>query len=213
MKKKIAVIILIIILSLTLTACNRSLSKPPAAAPPTAEPVSEEPFTIEEPDTESKDPAIATPTSSDPANPAQPTAVHDSPVETSAPTVAPIPTMVPVIVDTPVVPVSYVLQQGEFPYCLARRFNVDPNTLLSVNGLSQDAWVSPGTTLSIPTGSTWSGAPRERMPHPTTYTVKSGDTIYSIACAFGDVFPEGIAQANNMQSPYALTVGQTLQIP
>ena len=110
-------------------------------------------------------------------------------------------------------PTSHVLQQGEFPYCLARRFNVDPNTLLSVNGLSQNAWVSPGTTLSIPTTSTWSGAPRDRLPHPTTYTVKSGDTIYSIACAFGDVFPESIAQANNMQEPYALTVGQTLQIP
>ena len=210
MKKNFAVIMLIIILSLTLTACNRSLSKPPAVAPPTAEPASEEPFTIEEPADGSKDPAISTPATADST---QPTAALLSEAPTAVPTLEPTPTMVPVIVDTPVVPASYVLQQGEFPYCLARRFNVDPNTLLSVNGLSQDAWVSPGTTLSIPTGSTWSGAPRERMPHPTTYTVKSGDTIYSIACAFGDVFPEGIAQANNMQAPYALTVGQTLQIP
>jgi LysM repeat protein len=213
MNKKPAVIFLIIILSLTLSACNRSLSTPPAEVPPTAEPVSEDPFTIEDSSTDSKDPAIETPASTDGADPAQPTAVHESPAETVAPTVTPIPTMVPVVIDTPVVPTSHVLQQGEFPYCLARRFNVDPNTLLSVNGLSQDAWVSPGTTLTIPTGSTWSGAPRERMPHPTTYTVKSGDTIYSIACAFGDVFPESIAQANNMQAPYALTVGQALQIP
>lgn len=209
MKKKPAIIMLIIILSLMLTACNRSLSTPPAEVPPTAEPASDEPFAIDEPTAGAKDPALETPVATsavdDPAN--------NAAAPTMEPTPTPVPTMVPIIVDTPVVPASYVLQQGEFPYCLARRFNVDPGTLLSVNGLNENSWVSPGTTLSIPTGSAWSGAPRERMPHPTTYTVKSGDTIYSIACAFGDVFPESIAQANNMQMPYALTVGQTLNIP
>ncbi|MDX9866217.1 MAG: LysM peptidoglycan-binding domain-containing protein [Anaerolineaceae bacterium] len=207
MKKNFAIIILIMILSLTLTACNRSLSTPPAEVPPTAEPASEDPFPIEEPTAAPKDPAT---------DPLAPTGIAPTTLPTVdilIPTTTPLPTPVPVIIDTPVVPVSYVLQQGEFPYCLARRFNVDPNTLLSTNGLGQNSWVSPGTILSIPTGSTWSGAPRERMPHPTTYTVKSGDTIYSIACAFGDVFPESIAQANAMQAPYALTVGQTLQIP
>lgn len=216
MKKKIAIIMLIITLSLTLSACNRSLSKPPAEVPPTTEDASDEPFTIEEPAAEepvAKDPEVEAPESPDTADPAQPTAVHEAPAATAAPIPTLVPTLVPVVIDTPVVPSSHVLQQGEFPYCLARRFNVDPNTLLSVNGLSQNAWVSPGTTLTIPTESTWSGAPRDRLPHPTTYTVKSGDTIYSIACAFGDVFPESIAQANNMQEPYALTVGQTLQIP
>ncbi len=213
MKNKPAIIILVIILSLTLTACNRSLSKPPAEVPPTAEPASDEPFAIEEPTTDSKDAAVETPVSTNSTDPAQPAVENESASPVIEPTVTPVPTMAPIIVDTPVVPASHVLQQGEFPYCLARRFNVDPGTLLSVNGLNENSWVSPGTTLSIPTGSTWSGAPRERMPHPTTYTVKSGDTIYSIACAFGDVFPESIAQANNMQTPYALTVGQTLQIP
>jgi len=224
MKKKTAIFTLIIILSLALTACTRSLSTPPAEVPPTAAPESEEePFVIEEdstaaegegPKTEPTEEAAAQPeapaaenAATQPAGEA-PTAVHDAPAATVAPTQAPV-----IIVDTPVVPASYVLQQGEFPYCLARRFNVDPGTLLSVNGLNENSWVSPGTTLSIPTSSTWSGASRSRMAHPATYTVKSGDTIYSIACAFGDVFPESIAQANNMQEPYALTVGQTLQIP
>ena len=214
MKKNFAIIALIIVLSLTLAACNRSLSTPPAEVPPTAEPVNEDPFPIDAPSdapTDAPKELVAeTPVATVAADSAQPTAVHEAEVPTAVP---PVPTQAPIIVDTPVVPASYILQQGEFPYCLARRFNVDPNTLLSVNGLSPEAWVSPGTTLSIPTGSTWSGAPRERMSHPATYTVKSGDTIYSIACAFGDVFPEGIAQANNMQPPYALTVGQSLQIP
>lgn len=213
MKKSTAIIMLMIVLSLALAACNRPLSKAPAEVPATAAPTNaaEEPFEIDD-----ETPAAEAPTQA-PAAATESAAEPEtaSTVQAAAPTTAPTtaPTLAPVVVDTPVVPASYVLQQGEYPYCLARRFDVDPNTLLSVNGLSQNSWVSPGTTLTIPTGSSWSGAPRSRMAHPATYTVKSGDTIYSIACDFGDVFPESIAQANNMQAPYALTVGQTLQIP
>ena len=146
MKKKIAIITLIIVLGLALSACNRSLSTPPAEVPQTTEPASEEPFTIEEPPAEeavAKDPAVEEPESPEAADPAQPTAVHDAPAATAEPIPTPVPTLVPVVIDTPVVPTSHVLQQGEFPYCLARRFNVDPNTLLSVNGLSQNAWGQP----------------------------------------------------------------------
>ena len=33
-------------------------------------------------------------------------------------------------------PPTYTLQNGEFPYCIARRFNVDPDALLSASGLT-----------------------------------------------------------------------------
>src|SRR5690606_3962464 len=33
-------------------------------------------------------------------------------------------------------PSTYTLQKGEFPYCIARRFNVDPTQLLSMSGLT-----------------------------------------------------------------------------
>ena len=33
------------------------------------------------------------------------------------------------------VPATYTMQSGEFVYCIARRYNVDPNELLSINGL------------------------------------------------------------------------------
>ena len=48
-----------------------------------------------------------------------------------------------------------------------------------------------------------SGFPGDRTlrAHPTTYTVQSGDTIYSIACLFGDVDPEAIAFVNNLTKP------------
>ena len=110
-------------------------------------------------------------------------------------------------------PATYVLQEGEFPYCIARRFNLDPADLISLNGLTADELVSPGTTLQIPQSGTWTGEGRVRNPHPDTYTVSSGETIYSIACYYGDVSPEAIIAANELEAPYTLHAGQVLDIP
>ena len=135
---------------------------------------------------------------------AQPTAVP--PTATKAPVIV-VPTA------TPGLPTTYTLQQGEYPYCIARRFNINPATLLSVNGLSENSLVQPGTTLTIPQNATGFPGNRTLHSHPTTYTVKSGDTLNSIACYFGDVDPSAIAAANNLSTPYDLKVGETLQIP
>jgi LysM repeat protein len=109
-------------------------------------------------------------------------------------------------------PASYTLQAGEFVYCIARRFDVNPFDLLILNGLSEGTVLQPGTTLRIPTSSSWPGD-RSLINHPGNYTVKTGDTIYSIACAFGDVSPDMIALQNGLAAPYALTTGQVLVIP
>jgi hypothetical protein len=50
--------------------------------------------------------------------------------------------------------------------------------------------------------------------HPATYTVSGSDeTVYSVACAFGDIDPARIAQANNISVSASLNAGQTLNIP
>lgn len=110
-------------------------------------------------------------------------------------------------------PSSYTLQPGEYPYCIARRFNVDPGELLAANGIAGGAIVYPGTTLRIPQTGNPFPPPRALRSHPTTYTVQSGDTIYSVGCSFGDVDPLAIASANNLSSPYTLTPGTTINIP
>jgi len=114
---------------------------------------------------------------------------------------------------TPGIPASYTIQKGEFPYCLARRFNVSAGDILSLNGLGANTQVSEGTVIKIPQSSTWSAGERALKSHPTTYTVSTGDTIYTIACKFGDVDPNIIISANGLVSPYTLTSGKTLQIP
>lgn len=45
----------------------------------------------------------------------------------------------------------------------------------------------------------------------STYTVKRGDTLFYIAWITGNDFRD-LAQRNNVQAPYGLTVGQTLQV-
>lgn len=114
-------------------------------------------------------------------------------------------------------PSTYVLRSGEFPYCIARRFNVDPEQLLSINGLSsaQANSLSAGTTLTIPQGGAFPGD-RSWHDHPATFTVGSTydtNTVYGVACYYGDIEPSVIAQNNGISVDAALTVGQTLNIP
>ncbi|MCL4529085.1 MAG: LysM peptidoglycan-binding domain-containing protein [Chloroflexi bacterium] len=128
------------------------------------------------------------------------------------PTVTPRTTVV-----VPTVPVgrpaTYTLQSGEFPYCIARRFNLNPDDLLSINGITDGGIFYPGRTLTIPQSGSWPGD-RALHSHPDTYTVSSSNiTIYGVACYYGDVFPEAIAQANNLPLSTTLSVGQRLTIP
>lgn len=52
----------------------------------------------------------------------------------------------------------------------------------------------------------------EKDWRPDSYTVKKGDTLYSIGLEYGYDYKE-IAQANNIQSPYIIRVGQQLALP
>jgi LysM repeat protein len=109
-------------------------------------------------------------------------------------------------------PSSYVLQTGEYPYCIARRFNVDPKELLTMNALSSGMIYAPGLTLIIPQTGHPFPDPRALRPHPITYTVPEQMTVYKVACLFGDVDPLLIIQNNGLTSP-TLNAGVTLQIP
>jgi len=113
-------------------------------------------------------------------------------------------------------PATYILQKGEWPYCIARRFNVNPDELLSLSGLTtaQSNALIVGQKLVIPQTNSPFPADRSWHDHPTTYTVPSSDqTIYGVACYFGDIEPSVIASANSISVDAALTTGQKLNIP
>lgn len=112
------------------------------------------------------------------------------------------------------VPTTYTLQNGEFPYCLARRFNVNPQELLTLNGIAPEDVLLPGTTLKIPQGGSPFPGTRALRTHPDTYTVaSSSETVSSVACKYGDVYPSAIAQQSGISVSATLSVGQQLKIP
>ena len=163
--------------------------EPPAVEAPAVEPEGEE--AAEAP---AQEPAAEQPAAEpQPEPPAQPAFVLPEP--------------------TPGLPETYTLQKGEFPYCIARRFDLNPADLLNANGLGANTQIQPGYVLSIPqSAGSWPGS-RSLQAHPTNYTVRSGDTIFSIACQFGDVDPYMIALANELSEPYTISAGDTLYIP
>ena len=129
---------------------------------------------------------------------------------------SPVPTETPIVnvQATPgSLPTSYTLAPGEFPFCIARRFNVNIAELLNLNGLTVNSATSPGQVLQIPqTGNPFDGA-RALHDHPTTYQIQSGDTFNIIACYFGDVSPDMIALQNNMSLTSDLPAGEVIFIP
>ena len=214
-RKVFALVLIAVLIGISATACTRSAtSKNPAASP-----TSEIPFPVGTLDTSARVTEIIEQTKA-----VQPTGI--STVQTGstseattivamteAPTATPQPTATLPAIPTLERPSTYTLQKGEWPICIARRYNLDVGSLLAANNLSMNSQPAAGTVLAIPSSGTWSSGSRALLDHPTDYTTQSGDTIYSVACDFGDVSPEAIIAANSLQSPYTLTVGQSLRIP
>jgi LysM repeat protein len=163
--------------------------------------------------------AIAMSGGAAPASPTSPApqgtpAASPQALPTTAPQVA-APTSAPIVIPTktPGKPNSWTLQRGEHPYCIARRFDVNPIDLLEASGLSAGGSYSVGTVLKIPQNARGFPGKRSLKDHPDTYIVGAKDTIYSIACDYGDVDPYDIAAANGLTAPYKLENGQKLTIP
>ncbi len=216
-RKAFALVLIAVLVGISMTACTRSAtSKNPAATS-----TSEIPFPVGTLDTSARVTEIIEQT-----NAVLPTGLPTVQtgtggeatsivVATVAPTATPKPTATATLPAIPTLerPSTYTLQKGEWPICIARRYNLDVGSLLAANNLSMNSRPSAGTVLSIPSSGTWSSGSQQLLDHPTDYTVQSGDTIYSIACAFGNVSPEGIIAANSLQSPYTVSAGSTLRIP
>jgi LysM repeat protein len=212
-----SLILLLVIMSFVATGCTRSASKGGGGE---ATSTSEIPFPVGPSTNPNRMTEIISSTQTAAAGLTEtvPAVTPETGGVSTIPTVAvdtPEPTAKSVVIvstPTPGLPSTYTLHEGEFPYCIARRFNLNPGELLTLNNVGSE--VSPGTTLKIPTNSLWpSENDRALRDHPTTYTVLTGDTIYKIACLFGDVDPNALIEANGLEEPYTLTAGKTIDIP
>jgi LysM repeat protein len=214
-KRNLLALPVLLTFMLVLTGCLMPASKAPAATPTLADfpfpVVTGQPNAIPEIQTQTAVAAGQKGVDTSPTKDSQ--AGGGVPTETAAaeePTAEPTP--IPIIAPTTTRPSTYTLKKGEWPICIARRYDVNVDSMLQANGLTMDSKPLTGATLRLPSA-TWTSGPRALKSHPATYTVGAGDSIYTIACSYGDVDPVAIAAVNSLSSPYSLTAGQTLQIP
>jgi hypothetical protein len=209
MKKTSLIILIATIASLMFSACTMSASTPPPVTPTT---------NLSDIARQATETAIAkTPKAGDTQVPDETSVVETQPPATEVePTATPAPTDdegdSEVILEYPV-PDSYTLHSGEHIYCLARRFNILPEDIVDYNGYQYGTLLYPGDVILLPPAGRAYIGERALQYHPTDYTVIYGDTLYSIACLFGDIDPRSIAAANDLDVDQVLTPGTVLQIP
>ncbi len=213
------IFVVALLAAVLLSGCNLSASKAPTGDPTAT---SELLFMTETPPAEgladdiakqteqAQQPAVATET----PVPAAVEATQPPAEATQAPAPAQEQQQQAVAVPTLTRPSTYTLQKGEWPICIARRYDLDINSLFSANGLSMASKPGVGTVLKIPSSGNWSEAAfgKRALRAHGDYKVNSGDTVYTIACYFGDVSPEAILAVNGI-SEGDVKSGMTLKIP
>lgn len=101
--------------------------------------------------------------------------------------------------------ILYTVKSGDTLYAIARNYGITMQELMDFNNLGSTL-LSVGQTLKIPVA-----LEEEISPSETTYTVKSGDSLYSIAKKYNTSVSE-LMNYNNLTSNL-LSIGQVLRIP
>lgn len=100
---------------------------------------------------------------------------------------------------------TYTVQRGDSLYSIAKKYNTTVDTLKSVNNLTSNI-LSVGQVLKLPTVSD-----TEEEEETITYTVKQGDSLYSISKEYNTTV-DAIKEKNNLTTNL-LSIGQILKIP
>ena len=96
---------------------------------------------------------------------------------------------------------TYTVKLGDSLWSIANKYNTTVNELKSLNNLSSDV-LQIGQVLSVPSNSVSVG---------NTYTVKSGDSLWSIANKYNTTV-SNLKSLNNLSSD-VLQIGQVLNVP
>ena len=96
---------------------------------------------------------------------------------------------------------TYIVKKGDSLYSIARTYNISVDKLKEINNLTSNA-LAIGQVLKIPSSDESSNV---------VYTVKKGDSLYSIAREYGTTV-DAIKKLNNITSN-TLSIGQKLLLP
>ncbi len=108
--------------------------------------------------------------------------------------------------------VTYVVKPGDTLYSIARRYGIDVKKLTSTNGLSDPDALKVGAELKVPVTPVPTPRPVTPPAGATTYIVKPGDTLSSIARQHG-TSPGELQKLNRLPNPNRIKVGMTLVVP
>jgi LysM repeat protein len=98
----------------------------------------------------------------------------------------------------------YTIKNGDTLSKIARKFGTTVDNLVALNGIANPDQIAAGATICV-----------KAKGSPTTgryYTVKKGDTLYSIARKYGWT-ASYLAQVNTIPNPNELYAGRVLWIP
>jgi LysM repeat protein len=212
---RISLIAIIALLILSTAACTRSASTPPPSSDEgevpsaqtdtqaTMDAIRSAILTQTAQASEGEESPTSTPTVEETEDTAAPEA-SESPVATT-----------PTATSVPGGQIEYTVKPGDWIWKIARDYNVDPQDIIDLNGLSNPSDISPGMVLKIPVSGTTTeatAAVQTPVAGGVTHIVQPGEWIWQIARTYG-VDPQAIINANNLSDPANISPGQELIIP
>jgi LysM repeat protein len=108
-------------------------------------------------------------------------------------------------------PTTHTVAWGETLYSIARKYDVTPQSIADTNRINITSWVYAGQRLTIPSSGV-NSQPGNDVTPSGYYSVRGGDTLFSIATRFGTTV-DAIAATNNLPTNGILYVGWSLKIP
>jgi membrane-bound lytic murein transglycosylase D len=108
-------------------------------------------------------------------------------------------------------PEVHVVRRGESIWTIARRNNMDPRTLMRLNGKSAKDKLRPGERLVLSGAGGGGGKAAASGGSKVTHRVRSGETLYSIARRYGVTIAQ-IVSWNGLSANRTLRIGQRLTI-
>ena len=215
----VTVIALMILLSLTLAACEkeRPVPTPSRATPQTARGTVA--ATTGTPSTPSAALTKVTAPAEGGTRTVQATPIPVGGVSTTTTAAAPQPVVVSTSAASgPGQSFVYTVVAGDTLAVIASRFNTTPEGIVQLNGLKDPNKLALGQQLKIPgkapsagTGSTSTGTSGAGGA-TSTYTVQAGDTLGKIAARYGTTVT-ALLQLNGLTNPDILAIGQKLMVP
>ena len=104
------------------------------------------------------------------------------------------------------------MKPGDTLYSIAKRYGIEVKKLASANGISDPDALKAGTELTVPVTPIPTPRPVTPPAGASTYTVKPGDTLSSIARKFG-TSPGELQKINRLANPNQIRVGTTIVVP